>query len=110
MPGLSLSAEAAAKKIISAARERRWELMPSLPAKIRMIAAAFMPETVGKSMIILNSFLPNGKSKEYKTGAQSRKLFDESEWTKPLVERAHEPEKEWNQMPKDDAKFNLGLH
>lgn len=109
MPGLTMSADAAAQMIVEAARERRWELTPSIPAKLRMAAANFFPELMGKSMGLLNSLLPTGKSTEYKTGAQSRALFDRSEWTKPLVELAHDPEVDLNQTPTTDAKRNMGL-
>jgi len=99
-PFISMSAEKAAKLIVEAARERRYELMPFAPAKVRMAAAAFFPELVGWAMVRLNRMLPRGVSMEQKTGAESRELFDRSEWTKPFVEKAHAVEQELNQEPK----------
>lgn len=109
LPGLSVSAGAVAKQIVEAARERRWELTPSMPAKIRMAAATLFPELMGWTMSLLSRAMPDGKSKEYKTGEQSRGLFDRSIWTRPLVNRAHEPEKELNQEPHASAEKNMGL-
>lgn len=109
-PGLSTSPSVAAKKIIDAARDRRWELMPSMVAQLRMAAASFFPEIVGHMMAVMNRFLPKGTSQEYKTGAQSRERFDNSLLTKPFVARAERAEKEFNQVPSDDAKYNMGLH
>lgn len=110
LPGVTLSAQTAAAKIIQAARERRWELMPTGLGKLRMVAASFFPEIVGRTMAIAASFLPKGQSKEYKTGAQSRTLFDQSLLTAPLVQRAHDAEEENNQEPKTDPRFNMSLH
>lgn len=108
-PGLSISAQNAAKQIIQAARERRWELIPSVPGKIRMAVAAFFPELMGWGLSQLGRLLPAGQSRQYKTGAQSRRLFDEMPVTKVLVERARESERELNQTPKDDPEYNMGL-
>jgi short-subunit dehydrogenase len=98
-PGVSMSAEAAAKKILKAARERRWELMPSFPAKVRMVAAALFPETMGTLMVQLNRRMPKGDSTVEKTGEESRAAFDESSLTKPFVGRAHAIEEDMNQVP-----------
>lgn len=105
-PGLSMDADQAAQKIIEAARERRWELMPSILGHVRQTAAAFFPEIVGKIMSFMGSLMPAGESREYKTGAQSRSLFDRL----PFSAMAHAPEVELNQKPKADPKYNMGLH
>lgn len=109
-PVISLSAEAAARKIIQAARERRWEFMPTALGKFRMVAAAFFPELTGRVMVLMNSLMPTGQSKEYKTGEQSRALFDRSPLTAAFVGRAHDAEDELNQEPKSDARKNMSLH
>lgn len=109
-PFLSTSALESAQAIVEAARERRWELMPSTPAKVRMTLATFFPELMGAAMGWVSSLMPKGKSRVYKTGAQSRQLFDSSRLTKAFVERAHEAERELNQTPKSDPQFNMNLH
>jgi NAD(P)-dependent dehydrogenase (short-subunit alcohol dehydrogenase family) len=110
LPGISMPAQEAAQKIIQAARERRWELMPTGLGKLRMVAASFFPEIVGRTMALMASVLPKGQSKEYKTGAQSRALFDQSPLTAGLVQSAHDAEDENNQEPKTDARHNMSLH
>lgn len=109
LPGLSTSARDAAKEILQAARERRFELMPFLPAKLRLGLATLFPELVAYTLVLLNRFLPNGQSGEYKTGAQSREIFDKSILTKPFKSSARKAEKELNQWPKIDGKENMGV-
>ncbi len=109
-PGLSMSAEDAAEKIVEAARDRRWELMPSGIAKLRMSFAVIFPECLSYLMILMNKLLPKGQSQEYKTGAESRELFESSVLTQPFLARAKKAEAEHNQEHKSDARFNMGLH
>lgn len=108
-PGISSSAERAAKKIIEATRDRRFELMPFLPAKFRLTMAMIFPELVAWTLTAVNRLLPKKQSGEYKTGAQSREYFDRALITKPLVGTAHKAEEAHNQWPKMDAKKNMGL-
>ncbi|AZZ37931.1 ketoacyl reductase [Bdellovibrio sp. qaytius] len=109
LPGFSTSARDAAREIIEAARQRRFELMPFLPAKLRLGLAAFFPELVAYTLVVLNRLLPQGQSGEYKTGAQSRETFDRSILTKIFKSSARSAEKESNQWPKTDAKENMGV-
>lgn len=109
LPGLSSSAEDAAKKIIEAARERRFELMPFLPAKFRLTMAMLFPELVAWTLVMLNRLLPKGQSGEYKTGEQSREHFDQSFFTRRLAKKAHVTEEDLNQWPSTNAKRNMGL-
>lgn len=109
MPGLSTAAQTAAQKIIEAARERRFELMPFLPAKLRFAVSSFFPELVAYTLVLVNRLMPDGQSGEYKTGAQSRKIFDRSILTKIFKSSASKAEKESNQEAKFNAKENMGL-
>jgi len=109
LPFISMSADSAARKIVEAARTRRAELMPSLAARARMIAAGFMPELVASTMKLVAAAMPKGTSMYHKTGAQSRALFDKTEAARGLRKRAHEAERKWNQRPRHTAKFNMGL-
>lgn len=109
IPGFSTAAKDAAKEIIEAARERRFELMPFLPAKLRLGLATFFPELVAYTLVLLNRLMPSGQSGEYKTGAQSREIFDRSILTKAFKSSARKAEKDSNQWPKVDAKENMGV-
>lgn len=109
LPGLSLSADKAAQKIIEAARERRTELTPSWAGRLRAVGAAFFPETVACLMKAMALFLPRGTSRTRKTGAESRAFFDSQGWLAPVRIASHVVEKMHNQSPKLDADFNLGL-
>lgn len=109
-PFVSTSAYEAAKQIIEAARDRRAELIPAFIGKLRMTVGAFFPELMNLIMAGLNRLMPVGQSTSHKTGAQSRRIFDDSRVTRPFVEWAHMPEQELNQEPKSDARFNMNLH
>jgi NAD(P)-dependent dehydrogenase (short-subunit alcohol dehydrogenase family) len=109
LPFLSMSADGAARKILRAARDRSAELMPSLPGKLRMVAAGLAPETYSMFMRALGAAMPKGTSMHYKTGAQSRQLFDKMEGARALRKRARDAEHKWNQRPRHTAKFNMGL-
>jgi short-subunit dehydrogenase len=109
LPGVSMSANLAAKKILQAARERRSELIPTGLGKVRLGAAFVFPELMAFTMALMNRLLPRGRSMRYQTGASSRRQFDQSHWNRFLRDRATMVEKQMNQEPKTDAKFNLGL-
>lgn len=106
-PGLSQSAEEVAYQIIEAARERRAELVPSTLGKLRLAAGVFFPELMLWTMSLLNRVLPKDLSVDYKTGAQSQ--TSDTYVTQSLHRRAEQAELLHNQVPKTDAKFNLGL-
>ena len=108
-PGLSVSAESAARRILSAAKARRAEVVISIPAKLGALAHALVPETFAATMSFVNGFLPTGQSHERKTGAASRGLLENQTWAKPFQARAHEAERELNQADKTNADFNLGV-
>lgn len=109
LPGFSLAADSAARKIVQAARDRQAELVPSLPGKARNVLAALLPETFASIMGVLAALMPKGNSRQHFTGADSRKVFDRSPLFWPLRVRSRQMEKKWNQQPKHDARYNMGL-
>lgn len=108
-PLLSASANSVARKVVEAARHRRTELVPSFIGKARGLGSVLFPEIVAGVLKFMGSLMPTGGDATYKTGEQSSGLFKESLLTKPLQTIAHRVEKEFNQRPKSDAKFNMGL-
>lgn len=109
LPGFSLGADSAARKILEAARDRRAELVPSLPGRVRNVVAALLPEAFASLMGFLASRMPKGYSRQHFTGADSRKLFDRYPLLRPLRARMRNAEERWNQEPKHNARFNMGL-
>jgi short-subunit dehydrogenase len=109
LPGFSLPADSAAKKIVRAANERTAELVLSLPGRARNVLAAIFPEIFASVMAFVAGQMPKGESQEHRTGADSRALFDSSPWFWPLKRISKVAEKQWNQKPKHDARFNMGL-
>src|SRR5215203_388186 len=57
-PGLSVSADSAARQILEACRYGDPELTISLPAKIAVIASNAMPAVIAHAMALVNSILP----------------------------------------------------
>lgn len=102
LPGISMSASDAAKKILAAARDRRSEVVLSSLGQLRIAAGVFFPEVVGTVMGLVARLLPGGTSPVPRTGADSRARFDRSAWTAPLRKRQREAERMWNQAPKSE--------
>ena len=109
MPGLSIPADVAAKKILRASLEGRTELIPSFWGQARVAGSAFFPELMNLSFQWMNSLLPSSTSTVHKTGALSIGLFDNMVISKPLQEIAKQDEKDLNQVEKTDARYNAGL-
>ena len=107
-PGLSMSAEEAAEKIVEATRERRSELIPTFIGRARMMVGAFLPELMLYTMGIMNRLMPSGISSMYKTGAQAQ--TESSYLSSSLKLAAEKAEQDNNQMEKSNPLFNLGLH
>jgi NAD(P)-dependent dehydrogenase (short-subunit alcohol dehydrogenase family) len=70
LPGLSASAETAARRIVDACRYGDPELTITLPAKIAVIANHFMPGVVAHTMMLANQMLPGVNEA---TGDQGRR-------------------------------------
>jgi NAD(P)-dependent dehydrogenase (short-subunit alcohol dehydrogenase family) len=78
-PGLSISAESAARQIIEACRYGDPELTISLPAKIAVIASNAVPSLIAHVMAMVNGILPGPVGK---SGDRHRRGRDaESKWT-----------------------------
>lgn len=109
IPFLSMRADTAAKKILEAVRRGDSEVILSAFGKLRVAASVFFPETLNMMMSWLARLMPSGNSYEHRTGAQSRDLFDEKWFLKPIRHVARKNEQRFNQHPHEDARFNLGL-
>jgi short-subunit dehydrogenase len=108
-PGLSMSADTAARKIVEAARERRADLTPSVAAQARVAAGALFPEITAWTMRKIAGLLPRTQNHQRRTGADSRAAVERSWLAWPLVRRARHLERQLNQAEKHDADFNLGV-
>lgn len=109
MPGLSMSADEAAKKILRAVADGKSEIVLSLPAKIRMAVGAFFPELTNKIMTTAALALPTENSMERKTGADSQERFNQNVFFTPLRRIASRVQALYNQEPKHDAEYNMGI-
>lgn len=109
LPGFSLAADSAAKKIVASAHQRDSELVLSIPGRARNVLAAIFPETSASLLALLAGLMPKGDSHMHRTGADSRALFDSSPWFWPLRRLAKISEKRWNQKPKHNARYSMGL-
>lgn len=106
-PGLTLPAQAAAQRILSAAEKDRTEVVLSMLGQLRLMGQIVAPELMHWTMATLNKFMPDNTSDIYKTGAQvaeKAKVFQ-----KYFGEAARIVEEEFNQKRKTSAKFNMGL-
>lgn len=95
MPGISMPADRAAKKILQGVKEKRSEIVFSVMAKARLWGALLFPELMSWSMSLMNALLPKNHDRILKTGAQIKPqatLFN-----KVFGEVAEETEIKYNQ-------------
>ena len=105
LPGLSLSARAAAKRILNASARGHVEVVIGVSARLAEAARAALPETFALALRTTARVLPDRQSHARRTGADIRALAEPNE---PLRAIAARHESEWNQVPKYDAERALG--
>lgn len=110
LPLLSISADSAAKTILDGLADGKTEVLLAPVAKIRNIFSAIFPETFNRFMAFAAARLPKGDSKIRKTGFESSRSFKKSLLLKPIQARAEKAEDMYNQTPKTDADYNMGIH
>jgi NAD(P)-dependent dehydrogenase (short-subunit alcohol dehydrogenase family) len=109
LPGLSVSADYAAQRIIEASRDGETQVRFPWVTQMGILGHALLPETYALIMRQMARFMPKGNSKERMTGEQSRGWLERQFWYKPLQGIERSAEAKWNQTGKVDANFNLGL-
>ena len=109
VPGLSVSAEYAAKRILEAVRNGDNELIFPSTMKLAALAQSQFPELFALAMQAAASFFLKGQSELRKTGAQSKDLLEKQPWYSPFRPLLEESKAKLNQFEKSDAGFNLGL-
>ncbi|HYH95569.1 SDR family oxidoreductase [Hyalangium sp.] len=87
LPGLSINAERAAKKIIEACRRGDAEVLVGLPAKLGAVARALAPNLTASLLAYVNRQLPQDSHPERFTGSQSETPLTRS-WLTELSRRA----------------------
>jgi len=89
LPLLTVSAENAARQIVSACRRGQAELVISVPAKIAVLFDALFPETMSQMLALANRMLPNagGVGNERMKGRDSTSAWSPS-WLTTLNEEA----------------------
>lgn len=96
MPGLSIPANKAAKKIVEGIKEKRTEIIFSTIGKARLYGSLFFPELMSWSMSFLNALMPKGTSKVPRLGQDIKpqaKLFNTL-----FSQEAEVTEKKYNQL------------
>jgi short-subunit dehydrogenase len=107
MPGLSISADRAARQILHGVSVGKSEVIITLPAKLGIFVHNNFPELFNFGMHLANRFLPQGVSQERKTGAASRSWLDRQAWARPFLWIRELAQREFNEVEKFDAEFNL---
>jgi NAD(P)-dependent dehydrogenase (short-subunit alcohol dehydrogenase family) len=109
MPGLSVSARSAVRKIIDGVRRGDAQVSYPTITKIGIIGHAIFPELYALFNREAARRLPKGTSRLRKTGAESQGWLESQAWYRPLKHVEHRAEKQWNQLERSDANFNLGV-
>lgn len=89
LPGLSMSAERAARKIVEACRRGDAEAVLGLPAKLGTVARALAPNLTAWLLAYVNRWLPQDSRPERFTGTQSETPLTRS-WLTELSRKAAE--------------------
>ncbi|WP_224241869.1 SDR family NAD(P)-dependent oxidoreductase [Hyalangium gracile] len=89
LPGFSMNAERAARKIVEACRRGDAEVLVGLPAKLGVLARALAPNLTASLLAYVNRWLPQESSQERFTGSQSETPLTRS-WLTELSRRAAE--------------------
>lgn len=98
LPLLSLSADRAAKRILNGVEKGKAEVLLTLMDHFRVAVGTLFPNLTRKVLSIAVNLMPKGQATKRKTGAQSS------------VRRPRtKEEKMYNQKPRHNAEFNLGL-
>lgn len=108
MPGFSMSASKAARRIVEACRQGDVEAIIGWPAKAGAFFYQNFPEITGTFFKAVSFLLPQGHSHEARTGAASQNLFGRLKWAAPLRRSDRQARLELNQKEKRNAGFNLG--
>jgi short-subunit dehydrogenase len=87
LPGLSINAERAAKKILEACRRGDAEVLVGLPAKLGAVARTLAPNLTSALLAYVNRWLPQDSHPERFTGTQSETPLTRS-WLTVLTRRA----------------------
>lgn len=109
IPGVSVSAEYAAKTIIKGIKSGESEIIISSMAKINNFAHHNFPQTFSFLLKLMTPLLPKGQSKERKTGAEIRTVVKKKLWYLPFSVASSVIEEDLNQKEKLDAEFNLNV-
>ncbi len=97
LPGLSLNAERAARKIIEACRRGDAEALVGLPAKVAAVARTLAPNLTAAVLAQVNRWLPQDSTQDHFKGSQSETPLTRS-WLTELSRRAAERNNE-NEVP-----------
>jgi NAD(P)-dependent dehydrogenase (short-subunit alcohol dehydrogenase family) len=89
LPGLSMSAERAARKILEACRRGDAEVLVGLPAKLAAVARTLAPNLTAALLAHVNRWLPQDSSPDRFTGNQSETPLTRS-WLTELSRKAAE--------------------
>jgi short-subunit dehydrogenase len=109
LPLISVSAESAAKQIVDGVRYGNSQVEFPSAISIGTKLYALFPEMYNFAMRQTVRLLPQGQSKERKTGAESRQWLDNQRWYASLKDTQKTAETRLNQAEKSNAEFNLGI-
>jgi hypothetical protein len=109
VPGLSVSARYAARKILTGVQGGDSQVVFPSTSQLAVLAQANFPELFALALRQAARFFPQGQSTERRTGAESRAWLQNQPWFGPLRLLSEKAEKDYNQTERFDPDFNLGM-
>ncbi|HZZ58222.1 MAG TPA: SDR family oxidoreductase [Opitutaceae bacterium] len=99
LPGLSVSAEGAARRILNAVRYGDTEVVFPSSAKLAVFARTHYPELFAFVCRRAAKYFPAARAGLRSSGAASAAALDRRFWFKPIRILAERAERRWNQQP-----------
>jgi short-subunit dehydrogenase len=109
MPVVSVSAEYAARAILSGVRAGDAQVIFPTTAKLAVFAENNFPELFAFALRSAARFFPQGQSLERKTGAESDAWLKRQSWYSFFEPTLQATQKKSNQQERTEPRFNLGL-
>lgn len=108
-PLVAQSAESVASEILHAAARGQSEIITSLSARLGTFVFNNFPEITNLFSSLASAQLPQGQSRERKTGAMVSGWLQSQPWAKPWLDYQKDLQRRWNQTESVDADRNLGI-
>lgn len=109
LPGLTVSPNEAAERVVAAVQNRESEVVISPFAKVSLFIHHNLPEIFADLNALVARMLPYGLSKKRKTGAASQRWLNQQPWGRAFQSSIQRAQEQNNERDSFNSRFNLNL-